>query len=73
MVELAIWGHLDAAQEDIPLGHQQLQLGALRAEMAGRVLMCRLELGWLAKTPSAPEVMPSLKDLGLDSNLAPGA
>jgi hypothetical protein len=61
-----VWRHLDAAIDDEDdAGSRETALDAMRAEMAGRVYTCRLALGWIVRAPTAPEVCPTLADLGL--------
>ena len=62
----AVWGHLDAAIEDADEESPvETELDALRAEMAGRVYISRLALGWLIRAGSAPASPPTLAELGL--------
>ena len=60
----AIWGHLGDALESVGGAHKT-ELDALLGEMAGRVYMCRMALGWLTRAPGAPVNPPALVDLGL--------
>jgi tRNA-dihydrouridine synthase len=61
----AVWGHLDSALHETPDGETWRRMNALRAEMIGRVLLSRMELGWLIRAPGSPEDLPKISDFGL--------
>jgi hypothetical protein len=70
----AIWSDLDVAIEnenenenenEDDVSPVETALDALRAEMAGRVYMSRLSLGWLTRSAAAPAVPPTLDELSL--------
>jgi hypothetical protein len=62
----AIWAHLDAAIEgEDEEGPVETALDAMRAEMAGRVYMAGLALGWITRPSAAPAATPTLAELGI--------